>query len=128
MKTAKLIGSLVLILFCLLSLDGIFFYLVQSQMSKMINNIQQMPMKINWLYFILCYLVLTFAIYYFIIRLNRPLVDAFLLGMTIYAVFETTNAAIFTKWQKIIVLIDILWGGILFLLVKWLYDFFFQKL
>jgi uncharacterized membrane protein len=40
--------------------------------------------------------------------------DAFLLGLVIYGVYETTNWALFSKWSPMSVIIDTLWGGILF--------------
>jgi len=36
------------------------------------------------------------------------------LGIVIYAVFELTNLALFKNWHILSVLIDTLWGGILF--------------
>ena len=36
-------------------------------------------------------------------------------------VFETTNLAIFKKWDPIIGFIDTIWGGILFLLTTYVY-------
>jgi uncharacterized membrane protein len=40
--------------------------------------------------------------------------DAFLLGLVIYGVSETTNWALFDKWSLITVIIDTLWGATLF--------------
>ncbi len=51
---------------------------------------------------------------YFIIKPKRSISDAFLLGLVIYGVYETTNWAIFNKWSVKSVIIDTLWGGILF--------------
>jgi uncharacterized membrane protein len=40
--------------------------------------------------------------------------DAFLLGIVIYGVYETTSYALLKKWKLSIVLMDTLWGGVLF--------------
>ena len=40
--------------------------------------------------------------------------DAFILGILIYGVFELTNKGIFKNWNWMMVLYDGLWGGILF--------------
>jgi uncharacterized membrane protein len=40
--------------------------------------------------------------------------DAFILGIVIYGVYETTNYAIFDKWNIQALTLDTLWGGILF--------------
>jgi uncharacterized membrane protein len=50
----------------------------------------------------------------FIFNSNRGVKDAFLLGICVYGVYETTNYAILDKWSKTSVIIDTLWGGILF--------------
>jgi len=42
----------------------------------------------------------------------------FLFGACIYAVYEGTNYAIFQNWPLAMVLLDTLWGGVLFVLVK----------
>ena len=42
--------------------------------------------------------------------------DAFLLGIVIYGVYESTNYAILKNWNIKAVALDTLWGGILFAL------------
>ena len=61
-------------------------------------------------------MIAIFGINYFIIKPKRSISDAFLLGLVIYGTYETTNWAIFTKWSVKTVIIDTLWGGILFAL------------
>ena len=127
MNIVKLLGSLTVIFLSLLALDLIYFFFVQANMIKMISSIQQTPMKINLSYFVLCYLFLTFAIYYFIIKERKPTIDAFLLGLTVYAIYELTNASIFTKWKNWVILVDSIWGGILFSLVTIIYRYFYRN-
>ena len=97
----------------MLGLD--FFYL--STFGKFFNNlihsIQGSPLKMNAMGAILCYILLIFGVNYFIIDPKKPLADAFLLGLVIYGVYETTNYAILKKWQPQAVALDTLWGGIL---------------
>jgi len=127
MNIAKLLGSLTVIFLSLLALDSIYFFFVQANMKNMISSIQQTPMKINLSYFVLCYLFLTFAIYYFIIKERKPTIDAFLLGLTVYAIYELTNASIFTKWKNWVILVDSIWGGVLFSLVTIIYRYFYRN-
>ena len=47
---------------------------------------------------------------------KQKLIDALILGLVIYGVFETTNLAIFDNWLKEAVIIDTVWGSILFTL------------
>ena len=85
-KSTNIFTSLILIFFSFILLDLVYFYFVQSSMQKMITSIQKTPMNINWVYFITCYLFLTFAVYFFIIRENTSVSYAFLLGITVYGV------------------------------------------
>ena len=60
------------------------------------------------------YIFLSFALYYFIIKNKASVTDAFYLGLSIYAVYELTSKAILKNWSYTTVVIDSLWGGILF--------------
>ena len=77
-------------------------------------------MKVKIMPAILCYLLLIFALNYFILRTKRSVLDAFLLGVVIYGVFDTTNLAIFKKWDSKVALMDTLWGGVLFALTTFI--------
>jgi uncharacterized membrane protein len=59
------------------------------------------------------YLLIVFALYYFIIKEKKSVFDAFVLGVVLYGVFDFTNIALFKKYDLVIALIDTLWGGIL---------------
>jgi len=83
-------------------------------MSNQVKAVQGSPLKMNFLAAIICYLFLVFGLYYFIIKPKRSYRDAFLFGVVIYSVFELTNMAIFSNWSVFTVLLDTLWGGVLF--------------
>ena len=100
----------------LVCVDFIYLNLVKPLFAWQIKKIQQSPMEINYLGAIICYIFLIFGINYFIIKPNKSPQDAFLLGLVIYGVFETTNYALFKNWSSLTVVIDSLWGGILFAL------------
>lgn len=95
-------------------IDSIYLYSVSSKFKLMVKNIQGTPLKMNLLATFLCYIFLVFLIYYFIILKKASLLDAFLLGICVYGVYETTNLAIFKKWDPLIGIVDTIWGGILF--------------
>jgi len=101
-------------------IDSIYLNLASNYFSNQIRLIQGSPIKMNYLAAIICYIFLIFGINYFIIKPNRSIQDAFLLGLVIYGVFETTNMALFSKWSWLTVLIDTLWGGILFALTTFI--------
>jgi uncharacterized membrane protein len=101
-------------------IDSIYLNLISNYFSNQIKLIQGSPIKMNFLATVLCYIFLIFGINYFIIKPNRSIQDAFLLGLVIYGVFETTNMALFAKWSWLTVIMDTLWGGVLFALTTYI--------
>ena len=112
---AFLISAIVFVI-----LDYLYLGLMKGYFEKQIQLVQGSPLKVNLLGAIICYIFLITGLNYFIIKPNRSIQDAFLLGLVIYAVYETTNVALFTKWSWMTVIIDSLWGGILFALTTFL--------
>lgn len=89
---------------------------------KLIFNIQNEEMNIKIIPAFISYFFLIFALYYFIIKKNnKKNIDIFLLGLSIYGVFEATNMALFTKWDIKTFILDSLWGGILYVISYNLY-------
>jgi uncharacterized membrane protein len=98
----------------LVCIDAIYLNLLSSYMANQVKSVQGTPIKMNLLAAVICYVFIVFGLYYFIIKPKRSVNDAFLLGIVIYSVFELTNLAIFTNWSIFTVLMDTLWGGVLF--------------
>lgn len=94
--------------------DGIWLYLMKDVFSKLIINIQKSPLKIRIIPAVITYLMMTLGLYHFIIKENKSTLEAFLLGLFVYGVYEGTNYAIFEKWTYITAISDFLWGGVLF--------------
>ena len=113
-----LLSAIILVL-----LDGIYLNLIKSYFKNQIKTVQGSDMTINFTAAILCYVFLIFGLNYFVISKGKSVTDAFLLGLTIYAVYELTNKALFTKWAWLTVLMDTLWGGILFALTTMIIRF-----
>ena len=105
-------------------IDSIYLTTISNYFNNQIKLVQGSPIKMNFLATLLCYIFLIFGINYFIIKPNRSIQDAFLLGLVIYGVFETTNMALFSKWSWLTVVIDTLWGGILFALTTYIVHIF----
>jgi uncharacterized membrane protein len=103
----------------LLIFDFIYLSLIKEYFMTQIVTIQGSKSQFDIVAAIICYVFLIFGINYFIIKPRRSVLDAFLLGLIIYVVYETTNKALFTKWTWTTVVIDSLWGGILFALTTW---------
>jgi uncharacterized membrane protein len=100
-------------------IDGIFLTMMKPYFENQVKLVQGSALKVNITATLLCYVFLIFGIYYFIIQPNKSVHDAFLFGIVIYAVYETTSRALLTKWKWSTVFIDTLWGGILFALTAW---------
>jgi uncharacterized membrane protein len=92
--------------------------------NKQIIDIQGSKVKFRLLPAIVCYIALIFGLYYFVINTNetreKKILNAFLLGLVIYAVYEMTTYAILKDWTIKSVLIDTIWGGVLFALTTFL--------
>jgi uncharacterized membrane protein len=97
-----------------ISIDFVYLNLFKSYFNNQIQSIQGSQLQINLLGAAICYIFLVVGINYFIIKPKKSVSDAFLLGLVIYGVYETTNYSLFKKWSILTVLIDTLWGGVLF--------------
>jgi uncharacterized membrane protein len=98
----------------LVSIDFVYLKMIKGYFSSQIQRVQGSTMQINYLGAALCYILLIVGINYFIIKPRKSVSDAFLLGIVIYGVYETTNYALFKNWNILTVIIDTLWGGLLF--------------
>ena len=109
------------ILASLLLLDAIYIGLQYGYLKKVYQNVQKSPLKINFIGAALCYAFLVFLLYYFVLSKKRKILDAFLLGLCVYGVYETTNYATLTNWPIYMLVVDTLWGGILFAITAKIY-------
>ena len=66
-----------------LSLDSIYLTLMGNYFKKQIQSIQGSELKMNLLGAAICYVFLIFGINYFIIKPNKSVNEAFLLGIVI---------------------------------------------
>jgi uncharacterized membrane protein len=95
-------------------LDSIYLNLSKSYFGKQIARVQGKPIELNMVGVLLCYTFLIFGFNYFIVQKQQSIMDAFFLGLVIYAVYEFTNYALFSNWSILTVIMDTLWGGVLF--------------
>ena len=115
LKNFTIIGILILII------DYFYLSNLQPFYNRIVKSIQSENINFNLFAAIVCYFLLIFVLYYFIIKEKRNILDAFILGVCVYGVFDTTNMAIFKNWPLKAVVIDTLWGGVLFSLVTIIY-------
>ena len=102
----------------MLLLDFVYLSAFSGFFNKLVTSIQGSKIKFNAIGAILCYILLIGGLNYFIISRKKSLQEAFILGVVIYGVYETTNFAILEKWKMEAVALDTLWGGILFALTS----------
>jgi uncharacterized membrane protein len=111
---------LLVIAIVMLILDAIYLNTFSQFFNNVVMRIQGSKIKFKLIGAVLCYIILIGGLDYFIISKKKSLMDAFLLGIVIYGVYETTTYAIFDKWSPMAVIIDTLWGGILFTLTTYI--------
>jgi len=98
----------------MISLDFVYLNVMKGYFMNQVKMVQGTPLKLNYLGAAICYVFLITGLNYFIIKPRKSVTDAFLFGLVVYGVYETTNYALFSNWSLISVIIDTLWGGLLF--------------
>ena len=104
-----------------LLLDSVYLSSFSNFFNNVVKGVQGSKIQFRLMGAVLCYIALIFGLNYFIIDEKKSIMDAFLFGFVIYSVFETTNYAILTNWPFSAVIIDSLWGGILYALTTYPY-------
>ena len=97
-----------------IGLDFLYLSMIKGYFNNQVKLVQGSPIKINFFGAAICYVFLLIGLNYFIIKPRKSVADAFLLGIVIYGVYETTNYALFSNWSMLTVIMDTLWGGVLF--------------
>jgi uncharacterized membrane protein len=104
----------------ILTIDSIYLNFFKSYFANQVQSIQKSQMTINISGVVLSYLFIIFGFNYFVLGFNMNLSDSFLLGLVIYGIYEATNLAIFKNWKILSVIIDTIWGGLLFLITNFI--------
>lgn len=103
-----------------LILDLVFLFYNRDNFERQIIQIQRVSVVLKPIGAILCYFFLLLGLYYFILREKKTPLEAFLFGIIIYGVYETTTYAVLKNWKFTNVIMDTLWGGILFYLTTYI--------
>lgn len=111
-----------------LVLDMIYISCVKTLFNKLIKGIQGSDIKLNLGATFLDYFLIIFSMYYFIIQKNASIEEAMILGLCIYGIYELTNMAVFKRWTWQVVMIDSIWGAVLYGTSTFLYRQIIQKL
>ena len=112
----------------ILVLDMIYINCVKTLFNKLIKGIQGSDLKLDLTATFLDYILIIFSMYYFIIQKNASIEEAMILGLCIYGIYELTNMAVLKRWTWEIVMIDSVWGAVLYGTSTFLYRKIIQKL
>ena len=96
-----------------LLLDILFLYVNRNFFELQVIDVQRVSIQMNYASAFAAYIVLTFGLYWFILKNRRPVLDAFLLGGLINGTYELTNMSLLKKWHLKTVLLDTAWGAFL---------------
>lgn len=97
----------------MLVIDIIWIIFNRKKYRESIKKATGHDTKLSFSGTILAYSALIFSFIYFSKKLDNN-IDMFVLGLCLYAVWNTTNMAIFKDWDYMVAIIDTVWGGILF--------------
>ena len=95
-------------------IDMVYLTSAKHFFNAQIKAVQKTDLVLNLTSTLLCYIILTTGIFYFAIYKKLSLIETALLGLFVYGIFGTTTHAIFKEWKWITVLMDTVWGAILF--------------
>ena len=112
--------DLLITTFILLALDIVYLKLSASHFDSVVKSIQGKGLTLKMIPAILAYITIVLSLYYLIIRENRKIIDAMILGWSTYFIFDFTNKAIFDNWDWKSVVMDGTWGGFLYGLTTYL--------
>jgi len=108
--------------FILTIIDSIYLTSVSKFFNKQVRLVQNQNIKLNPISTVLCYLLLTSGLFYFSIVKKMTLKETFMLGIFVYGIYELTNHAILKNWKWETVILDTIWGGILFSLSVYIFN------
>lgn len=108
--TKKLIYSAII----LVALDSAFMFFNKKRFETTIINVQRVIVVPKYVAFVVVYLLMISVLFWFILRNHRPIWEAVFLGAAINGIYEGTNYGIFKNWNQQLVMLDTLWGGILY--------------
>ena len=69
---------------------------------------------------LIVYLFMAYGLQRWCVNASKPVKEAFLLGLTIYAVYNATLSFVEPQLPLKIALVDTLWGGSLWAMVSWI--------
>jgi uncharacterized membrane protein len=114
--------QLIITIVSFLIIDFVWIALVVNPLYK--KNLPEdfMADPVRMTYAVAFYLLFSFTLWFLFIRKNPTLdtellLEVFLFGLTAYATYSLTNMAIIEAWNIKVTIPDLIWGGVLSVLV-----------
>jgi uncharacterized membrane protein len=104
--------NFLLIILLFFAVDSIWLIGGSSLSSRMIQDIQGSPITIRFIPAVIVYVALAY-----LVSIPKTSKEAFLLGLSTYAIYDFTNYAILKNYSLQFALMDSIWGGILMTIV-----------
>ena len=115
------------VLITFLILDSIYLTLTKNYYNNLVTKIQKSPLELKIMPAVGAYSIILFSWYYFVFQniknqsKKKSIIDSVVLGFCMYSLFDFTNMAIFKNWDLKTVIIDSIWGSILYTLTTIIY-------
>lgn len=122
--TKGLVASLVLLVLDL----GWLRLFMGPKYQSMIPKIQGSKMIINSYSAMGAYVLMLVALVNIVIKYNLSYLDTFIFGFCLYGVYDLTCGAVFKNWDFQLALIDMLWGGLVYVMSVYLANVIMKKM
>lgn len=109
----------------MLGLDAIYLTSFGDFFQRLVKKIQGKKLTLNVGAAVVTYLAMILVLNVFILQQpkipeNKKYMLAWVLGLCVYLVFDGTNLAIFQAWTWKALILDSIWGSLLFLVTTFL--------
>jgi uncharacterized membrane protein len=113
-RAYQIFGTAILLL---ILIDLPWLLLIGDTAQRLVLRIQGSDLKLRYAPALVVYLALA----YLVTKTETPL-EAFKVGVAVYAVYDFTNLAMFKNYTLSFALMDSLWGGILMATTRYALD------
>jgi uncharacterized membrane protein len=110
-RSAQIFGTAIVLLALV---DLPWLLLIGETAQKLVFRIQGSDLSLRYAPAFVVYIALA----YLVLQVETPL-EAFKMGVAVYAVYDFTNLAMFKNYTLSFALMDTLWGGVLFATVRY---------
>lgn len=100
----------------LLVLDILWiYYFMGPRYHKLVLNIQSEKMKVNIYSGFFAYIFMVYLLLEVVLKYKMTLKEGFIFGFMVYGIYDLTCGAIFKKWDFQLAIIDMIWGGFVYM-------------